>query len=407
MKGSTPARLLDTRPGGVTFDGQAAGVGPLGAASVLNVSVLGRGGVPNSGVGAVVVNVTVVSPSANSYVTVYPTGASRPNASNLNFTTGQTIANMVIVPVGSNGRISLYNNAGQTHLLVDVLRLVRERCRLRRLRLGALARHACRWRDRGWAVRRSRPSRSRLGAQPDGGRPRWCSWLGCRCRRHQRDRDATVCCLVRQRVSRRYRRDRTASNLNFGAGQTVANMVIVPVGSNGKISLYNNAGQTDLVVDVLGWFAGTPMSGSSPVSIASLADARRRFGAMATECTALTNQERAAVGVAPLTINIKLNNAAEGHSKYQADNKLMTHDGANGANAGDRITAAGYAWRAWGENVAFGQADCEAVIAAWMNSPGHRTEHAEPDIHQHRNGHGDRCRTAPSTGRWTWRRRAS
>src|SRR4051812_49290301 len=53
-----PARVLDTRAGGLTVDGTASGVGPVGAGGVLDVVVTGRGGVPAAGVGAVVLNVT-------------------------------------------------------------------------------------------------------------------------------------------------------------------------------------------------------------------------------------------------------------------------------------------------------------------------------------------------------------
>jgi len=46
-----------------------------------------------------------------------------------------------------------------------------------------------------------------------------------------------------------------ASNLNFVPGQLVPNMVIARVGSGGKVSLFNSSGNTQLVVDVVGWFA--------------------------------------------------------------------------------------------------------------------------------------------------------
>jgi hypothetical protein len=48
-----------------------------------------------------------------------------------------------------------------------------------------------------------------------------------------------------------------ASNLNFAAGQTIPNLVVVRV-QNGKVSLYNNAGSTNVVADVQGWFSGGP-----------------------------------------------------------------------------------------------------------------------------------------------------
>jgi uncharacterized protein YkwD len=100
--------------------------------------------------------------------------------------------------------------------------------------------------------------------------------------------------------------------------------------------------------------------------------------AVSSECTGLANAQRVAVGLAPLTVNANLNSAAEGHSAYQASIATMTHDGAGGVNAGTRMTNAGYVWRTWGENVAYGQADCAAVVAAWMASAGHRANILNP-----------------------------
>lgn len=94
---------------------------PAGAGGMIELVVTGRGGVPSSGVGAVALNVTVTNPTAPSYLTVWPTGAPRPNASNLNYSPGQTVPNMVIAKVGTGGRISLYNYAGTTDVIVDVL----------------------------------------------------------------------------------------------------------------------------------------------------------------------------------------------------------------------------------------------------------------------------------------------
>lgn len=62
-----PARILDTRTGA---DGVP--IAPLGPNSTLTVQVVGRGGVPSTGVSAVVMSVTVTNTSAPSYLTVYP-----------------------------------------------------------------------------------------------------------------------------------------------------------------------------------------------------------------------------------------------------------------------------------------------------------------------------------------------
>ncbi len=80
----------------------------------------GVNGVPASGVTAVVLNVTVTAPSASGYLTVYPDGQARPTVSNLNFTSGRTIPNLVAVPV-VNGKVVFYNgSAGTVHVLADL-----------------------------------------------------------------------------------------------------------------------------------------------------------------------------------------------------------------------------------------------------------------------------------------------
>jgi hypothetical protein len=77
--------------------------------------------VPASGVSAVVMNVTVTGPSApGSHLTVFPTGESPPVASNLNFVANQTVPNLVVVKLGAGGKVSVYNAAGNVHVIADV-----------------------------------------------------------------------------------------------------------------------------------------------------------------------------------------------------------------------------------------------------------------------------------------------
>lgn len=100
--------------------------------------------------------------------------------------------------------------------------------------------------------------------------------------------------------------------------------------------------------------------------------------AVADQCTSLVNAERAAVGIGPVTVHPAVQFAAESLAKYEASASLMTHVSPNGARGGQRIAGAGYAWKAWGENVAAGQPDCATVMAAWMNSPGHKANILNP-----------------------------
>ena len=117
-----PARLLDTRSGQTTIDGQYAAVGALASNDALDLQVTGRGGVPSgTSAGAVVLNVTAVQPTVHGYITIWPMGAVQPLASNLNLNPGTTIPNLVIAKVGDNGRVSIFNGSqAPTDILVDV-----------------------------------------------------------------------------------------------------------------------------------------------------------------------------------------------------------------------------------------------------------------------------------------------
>lgn len=110
IKALTPARLLDTRAAGA----------PVSAGGSVTVKVLGRAGVPAGGVKAVVVNVTAVGPAGTGYLTVFPTGVTRPVASNLNYASGATVANSVIAKVGSGGNLTVFTSR-RAHVIVDVL----------------------------------------------------------------------------------------------------------------------------------------------------------------------------------------------------------------------------------------------------------------------------------------------
>lgn len=96
---------------------------------------------------------------------------------------------------------------------------------------------------------------------------------------------------------------------------------------------------------------------------------------------ALVNQHRA-VGatcgdrgsfpaVGALAWNNALVSASLVHSDDMVAGNFFSHTGSDGSNAGQRMTAAGYVWRTWGENIAAGQRSVASVVGGWMNSPGH------------------------------------
>ncbi|UFR06310.1 sigma-70 family RNA polymerase sigma factor [Streptomyces sp. Go40/10] len=90
------------------------------------------------------------------------------------------------------------------------------------------------------------------------------------------------------------------------------------------------------------------------------------------QVVALVNKERAAAGCGPVTEDAQLDRAAQGHSDDMAARGFFDHTNPDGDGPGERITAAGYRWSTYGENIAKGQQTPQAVMDSWMNSPGHR-----------------------------------
>ena len=111
----SPKRIMDTRSTGKIGS-------PTGTAASTTFNVYSKGGLPVSGINAVVLNVTVVDPEVGDeggYLSVYPCASGLPDVSNLNFTNGTTIPNTVIAPVDSAGNVCFYSY-GKTHVLADV-----------------------------------------------------------------------------------------------------------------------------------------------------------------------------------------------------------------------------------------------------------------------------------------------
>jgi len=265
----TPARILDTRTG----PGPVGAVGPGGE---ITVDVTGVGTVPAnpSEVSAVVVNATVTGGTANSFLTVYPTGVSRPTASNLNFTAGQTVPNLVTVKVGADGNVKVYNAAGQTHVIFDVLGwygLPAGGSRFNSLPPARIL-------DTRTSPQGSPPGKLAAGATVSvqatgvGGVPPLSSGVTAVVVNATvtEPTKASYLTIYPTGVSRP-----TASNLNFGVGQTVPNLVAVKVGTtDGKVNIFNAAGETHVIFDVVGWYGAASGDIFNPVTPARVLDTR-------------------------------------------------------------------------------------------------------------------------------------
>jgi uncharacterized protein YkwD len=90
------------------------------------------------------------------------------------------------------------------------------------------------------------------------------------------------------------------------------------------------------------------------------------------QVVAETNAERIAYGCPPVTLNIQLTDAAQGHSQDMALNDFFLHIGSDGSSPWERIQATGYQYSWAAENIAAGYSTPESVVAGWMGSDGHR-----------------------------------
>lgn len=277
----TPQRILDTRTGTGT-----GGVSrPIPSDSSIRVAATGVGGVPTSGVSAVVLNATVTEPTDAGYLTVWPAGGTRPVVSNLNFVPGQTVPNLVTVAVGAGGALDVYNPVGTTHVVFDVV--------------GFYASGSGPVGARFEAVAPSRLFDTRTGT---GGVPAVPLGPAGTVRVQVPGRagvPATGVSAVVMNVTVTqptgagyvtvYPGDVArplASSLNFVPGQTVANLVTVRLPANGTVELFNAVGSTHLLADVVGYYTVDTMTGAGrfvPVPPERLIDTREDeypFGAM-------------------------------------------------------------------------------------------------------------------------------
>ncbi|WP_262413338.1 CAP domain-containing protein [Actinacidiphila acidipaludis] len=110
--------------------------------------------------------------------------------------------------------------------------------------------------------------------------------------------------------------------------------------------------------------ARTTQPASTPATLDTVAAARAQI-------LTLVNQQRATAGCHPLTASSALNELAQNFSDDMAARGFFDHTDPDGHTPWDRAKALGIS-NLGGENIARGQADAEAVMTAWMNSPGHR-----------------------------------
>ena len=252
----SPRRVLDTR------EGIGASVAKVRSGNSIAVKVTGIAdlGVPASGVLAVAINVTATNTTAAGYVTVFPTGASLPTASNLNVLYGgHTTTNLAVVGVGSGGQVSVYVQS-TSDIVFDLV---------------------------GWYAAGDAPVGAGVGSRLEPVAPQRIldTREGIGAPLAPLGRDGTVTLQIAGRITDRNGRIvnnltgvvinltgteptgntfvtaypageglPVASNLNLTPGLTRPNLVMVKTGAGGAITLYNHVGNTQLVADVVGFY---------------------------------------------------------------------------------------------------------------------------------------------------------
>jgi Fibronectin type III domain len=243
----TPTRVLDSRIG------LGTPIAQLCAGQTIHVQITNTPNIPSTGVAAVVLNVTatntVVAPS---FVTVFPTGSSRPLASNLNFIPGQVVANRVVVKVGTGGSVDFYDQAGHTDVVADVAGWFSDgtTATAGSLFVGLTPARVLDTRG-GQSIGPNTTRLLQMAGQ--GGVPALTATVP--------PTAVVLNVTATNPTAGSYLTvwpagavQPTASDLNYVAGLTVPNMVVVKLGTNGAIDLYNAFGTVDVVVDVVGWY---------------------------------------------------------------------------------------------------------------------------------------------------------
>ena len=258
----TPTRALDTRQGSGCVSG------------VRNLTLAGQFGVP-ADAAAVLLNVAVVTPGANGFLTVYPAGEVRPTAANVNYVAGAVVPNAATVRLGAGGAISIYTSGGCPHVVVDVagsynagpagtggLDVLASPSRLLDTRQPG-THTGCLNGTRTIPVPSptfANPSASSMVLNVAVVTPTAPGFL-------------TVYPAGVSRPS--------ASSLNYSAGQVVSNAVTVKLGTGvdaGKLTIYSSGGCPHVVVDVAGSFLTGPAATGGkfvPVTPARVIDTRQ------------------------------------------------------------------------------------------------------------------------------------
>jgi hypothetical protein len=273
-----PYRICDTRSVAVTGYGTECSGHPIGQGGTIYPQITGVSDpegqwVPDDAL-SVVLNVTAIGGSAATYVTVFPAGAAPPNASNLNVTAGLNQANLVVVSLGAGGLVGIYNSAGTINVAVDVegyFAAPTVSSSIPGLFHPIPPLRICDTRSTAVTGYSTECSGDALGqGQWEKVVVSGCPTGDPSCTASVPTSDAASVALNLTGVTGTASTFLSVvppsgsdqcptsapgfSNLNINAGTNLPNRVIVPLGPDQDVCVYNSAGTINFILDVNGWF---------------------------------------------------------------------------------------------------------------------------------------------------------
>ena len=269
----SPVRLADTRCSNTPKPAFCASenlptanqaLSTLGPLTHENVTVAGIDGIPSNASG-VVLNITAANTDSSGFLTVWPAGKPMATVSNLNWVSGKDVANRVMVPTGAGGSVSIYNGAykGSVNFIVDISGYYTSSgskfqavnpIRICDTRSSTITSYTTECSTKGHLSPGQVLSVQVAGI--DGIPSSGISAVVANVTEVGSTSNGGYLSVLPGGTSVSSGNPPTISDVNWGAaGQNVANLTIAKLGTNGNIEIFNSSGDTNIIVDVMGWYS--------------------------------------------------------------------------------------------------------------------------------------------------------
>ncbi|MBV1855076.1 hypothetical protein [Catellatospora tritici] len=293
-------RLLDTR------DGTGGITGPIPVNWPHSLKVTGVGGIPATGVTAVALTVATLSQTAGGVLTIYPSGTPRPSTSSLNWATGVTVSNSVIVPVGASGYINFYitSSSGATaQVIIDSVGYFTTDSAATGI-TSYTPMTPIRFMDTrngtgGSTGKITGGNAKVLTIGGVNGVPAGVKAVAINLAAVGANANGFL-----QTYPDGTARPTLGSGIQYNASiGAFSQLALVPVGTNGKIDIYVSSGSVDLIGDVVGYFmSGTTGQKYHPMAATRLLDTRNDGGPVTGGSVRQVSQSNAVVAHNPVEV---------------------------------------------------------------------------------------------------------